>query len=146
MSVSWFAALYRLNEAGRFAEALRRSDAWLGKRPRDYVLHLQRARALVGLGRLDEALIHLDAAVTHSQGLAAWPFFYRATLHALAGRPGKARLDLRRAVGLDASLARVAAEHETLAKLRARRVTRRAAPRGSTGPKGRAPASRRRAR
>ncbi len=118
MSVAWFTALYRLNEAGRFAEALARSDAYLGQRPRDYALHLQRARALVGLGQLDEAAVHLDAAVTHSQGLAAWPYFYRATLHALAGRRARAKADLARAVTLDPSLAEVAARHEALAPLR----------------------------
>lgn len=118
MSVAWFTELYRLNEAGRFADALRKSDRYLGQRPRDYALHLQRARALVGLGQLGEAEVHLDAAVTHSEGLAAWPYFYRATLHALAGRATRARADLKRAVLLDPRLVAVAAAHETLGRLR----------------------------
>lgn len=128
MSVAWFTELYRLNEAGRFADALRKSDRYLGQRPRDYALHLQRARALVGLGQLEEAEVHLDAAVTHSEGLAAWPFFYRATLHALAGRRARAKADLARAVTLDPALAEVAARHGALAPLKVRVAT------GAVGP------------
>lgn len=138
MSVAWFTELYRLNEAGRFADALRRSDRYLGQRPRDYALHLQRARALVGLGQLEEAEVHLDAAVTHSEGLAAWPFFYRATLHALAGRRARAKADLVRAVALDPALAEVAARHDALAPLVTRARPRRS---GASTPPRRAAAA-----
>lgn len=141
MSVAWFTELYRLNEAGRFADALRKSDRYLGQRPRDYALHLQRARALVGLGQLEEAEVHLDAAVTHSEGLAAWPFFYRATLHALAGRRARAKADLARAVALDPALAQVAAGHGALAPLKARAAAAaRAAPPPATHRAARSPA------
>ncbi len=85
MSVAWFSRLYRLNEAGRFDEAVSASKKYLAKRPKDYALHLQRAKALLSLGRLDEAGVHLDAAVNGSKGLAAWPWFYRAALHARNG-------------------------------------------------------------
>ncbi len=85
MSVAWFSRLYRLNEAGQFDEVVVASKKYLAKRPKDYALHLQRAKALLCLGRLDEAREHLDAAVHGSKGLAAWPWFYRAALHARNG-------------------------------------------------------------
>ena len=85
MSVAWFSRLYRLNEAGRFDEVVTASKKYLAARPKDYALHLQRAKALLSLGRLDEALVHLDASLTGSKGLAAWPWFYRAALHARSG-------------------------------------------------------------
>ena len=85
MSVAWFTRLYRLNEAGRFDEVVTASKKYLVSRPRDYALHLQRAKALLSLGRLEEAGVHLDAAVKGSKGLAAWPWFYRAALHARNG-------------------------------------------------------------
>ncbi len=86
MSIAWFTRLYRLNEAGRFDEAVTASKRFLVERPKDYALHLQRAKALLSLGRLDEAGVHLDAAVKWSKGLAAWPWFYLAALHARLGR------------------------------------------------------------
>ena len=85
MSVAWFSRLYRLNEAGKFDEVVVASKKYLAKRPKDYALHLQRAKALLSLGQLDEARMHLDAAVNGSKGLAAWPWFYRAALHARNG-------------------------------------------------------------
>lgn len=85
MSVAWFSRLYRLNEAGRFDEVVTASKKYLASRPKDYALHLQRAKAMLSLGRLDEAAVHLDAAVDGSKGLAAWPWFYRAALHARNG-------------------------------------------------------------
>ena len=85
MSVAWFSRLYRLNEQGRFDAVVTASKKYLKARPKDYVLHLQRARALLCLGRLEEASEHLDAAVKGSKGLAAWPWFYRAALHARSG-------------------------------------------------------------
>ena len=85
MSVAWFSRLYRLNEAGKFDEAVKASKKYLAERPKDYALHLQRAKALLSLGMLEEASVHLDAAVTGSKGLAAWPWFYRAALHARNG-------------------------------------------------------------
>lgn len=85
MSVAWFSRLYRLNDAGKFDEVVSASKKYLAERPRDYALHLQRAKALLSLGRLEEATQHLDSAVTNSKGLAAWPWFYRAALHARRG-------------------------------------------------------------
>jgi tetratricopeptide (TPR) repeat protein len=85
VSVAWFSRLYALNEAGKFDEAVKISKKYLAARPKDYALHLQRAKALLSLGLLDEATVHLDAAVKGSKGLAAWPWFYRAALHARNG-------------------------------------------------------------
>ncbi len=85
MSVAWFSRLYRLNDAGKFDEVVSASKKYLAERPKDYALHLQRAKALLSLGRLEEAKQHLDSAVTNSKGLAAWPWFYRAALHARRG-------------------------------------------------------------
>jgi tetratricopeptide (TPR) repeat protein len=85
VSVAWFSRLYRLNEAGKFDEVVTASEKYLTARPKDYALHLQRAKALLSLGRLDEAAVHLGAAVKGSKGFAAWPWFYRAALHARNG-------------------------------------------------------------
>ena len=85
MSVAWFSRLYRLNEEGRFDAVVTASKKYLAARPKDYALHLQRAKALLCLGRLGEASEHLDAAMKGSKGLAAWPWFYRAALHARSG-------------------------------------------------------------
>lgn len=85
MSVEWFTELYRLNELGGFDEVIAMSSDYLEKRPRDYALHLQRAKALLSVGRLDEAEVQLQSAVRYSKGLAAWPWFYRAALHARRG-------------------------------------------------------------
>jgi tetratricopeptide (TPR) repeat protein len=85
VSVAWFTRLYELNEAGRFDDVVRLSKGYLAKRPKDYALHLQRAKALLSLGELDEAGRHLDAAVKGSKGLAAWPWFYVSALHARRG-------------------------------------------------------------
>lgn len=85
MSVAWFTRLYELNEAGKFDEVVGLSKRYLARRPKDYALHLQRAKALLALGWLEEARAHLEAAVKHSRGLAAWPWFYRAALHARLG-------------------------------------------------------------
>lgn len=85
MSVAWFSRLYRLNEAGKFDQVVTASKKYLAARPKDYALQLQLAKALLSLGRLDEASVHLEAAVQGSKGLAAWPWFYRAALHARNG-------------------------------------------------------------
>ena len=104
MSVAWFTRLYALNEAGRFDEALAASSRYLAKRPRDYALHLQRAKALLSLGQLDDAQVHLDAAVKWSKGLAAWPWFYRAALHARRGDRASMFEAIETALRLDAKL------------------------------------------
>jgi len=104
MSVAWFTKLYRLNEAGRFDEAITASERFLAQRPKDYALHLQRAKALLSVGRLDEARTHLDAAVKFSKGLAAWPWFYRAALHARRGERRELRATLDTALRLDPKL------------------------------------------
>ena len=105
MSVAWFSRLYRLNEAGKFDEVVSASKKYLAARPKDYALHLQRAKALLSLGRLDEATEHLDAAVTGSKGLAAWPWFYRAALHARRGERAEMYRALETTLRLDPKLA-----------------------------------------
>ena len=86
MSVAWFTRLYRLNEAGQFDEAIALSAKFLAQRPKDYALHLQRAKALLSTGRFDDASSHLDAAITLTKRLAAWPWFYQAALCARRGQ------------------------------------------------------------
>ena len=95
MSVAWFSRLYQLNEAGQFDEVVAASTRYLAKRPKDYALHLQRAKALLSLGRLDEASVALDAAMKGSKGLAAWPWFdrERPALFAASLRAVKRELD-----------------------------------------------------
>ena len=85
MSVAWFTRLYRLNDAGKFEEAAAAARRYLKDRPRDYALHLQCGKALLSLGELDAARLHLEASRDHSGGLAAWPWFYLAALHARLG-------------------------------------------------------------
>ena len=104
MSVAWFSRLYRLNEAGRFDEVVTASKKYLAVRPKDYALHLQRAKALLSLGRLDEAALHLDLSMKGSKGLAAWPWFYRAALHARNGERKAMYGAMQTALRLDASL------------------------------------------
>lgn len=104
MSVAWFSRLYRLNEAGRFDEVVTASKKYLAARPKDYALHLQRAKALLSLGRLDEASLHLDQAMKGSQGLAAWPWFYRAALHARNGERKAMYAAMQTTLGLDPTL------------------------------------------
>lgn len=120
MSVAWFSELYRLNDEGRFAEASARALTFLAERPRDYALHLQRAKALVALGDFEEARAHLDAAVKHSRGLAAWPYFYRAALHARQGHLRAVREDLARARALDPAVDAAVNESPYFAHLRPR--------------------------
>lgn len=146
MSVAWFSRLYRLNEAGRFDEVVTASKKYLAARPKDYALHLQRAKALLSLGRLDEAGVHLDAAVTGSKGLAAWPWFYRAALHARNGerqamyRAIETTLRLDPKLTLDFTRSPFFAAHWTSRPFTALLLSR-TAPRGSAAPKDRAPAS-----
>jgi tetratricopeptide (TPR) repeat protein len=106
MSVAWFSRLYRLNEAGRFDEAIAASTKFLSHRPKDYALHLQRGKALLSIGRLDEAQRHLDQAVLHSKGLAAWPWFYVAALHARRGQSATMFQTVDTAMRLDPTLGR----------------------------------------
>ncbi len=146
MSVAWFSRLYRLNEAGRFDEVVTASKKYLAARPKDYALHLQRAKALLWLGRLDEASLHLDAAMKGSKGLAAWPWFYRAALHARNGERQQMYVAMQTTLRLDAGLvpeferSPFFAAHWTSRPFRAA-LTRRTAPRGSTPRKDPAPAS-----
>lgn len=146
MSVAWFSRLYRLNEAGRFDEVVTASEKYLAARPRDYALHLQRAKALLSLGRLEEAGVHLDAAVNGSKGLAAWPWFYRAALHARNGERKAMYGAIQTTLRLDPKLTSAFehspffAAHWTSRPFRALLVSRSARP-GSAAPQGRAPAS-----
>jgi tetratricopeptide (TPR) repeat protein len=105
VSVAWFSRLYRLNDAGKFDEVVRASKKYLAERPKDYALHLQRAKALLSLGRLEEATQHLDSAVTNSKGLAAWPWFYRAALHARRGERKEMYRAIETTLRLDSKLA-----------------------------------------
>lgn len=145
MSVAWFSRLYRLNETGQFDEVVTVSKKYLAARPRDYALHLQRAKALLSLGRLEEATVHLDAAVKGSKGLAAWPWFYRAALHARNGERKAMYGAMETTLRLDGSLV---AEFERSPFFAAhwgsrpfRAVLNRRARPGSAAPKGPAPAS-----
>jgi predicted Zn-dependent protease len=104
MSVAWFTRLYRLNEAGRFDEAITASRRFLTERPKDYALHLQRAKALLSVGRMSEAKTHLEEAVKWSKGLAAWPWFYLAALHARLGERKAMTTALATALRLDPKL------------------------------------------
>ncbi len=104
MSVAWFSHLYHLNEAGQFDEAIAESTKFIQARPKDYALHLQRAKALLSLGRLDEAQQHLKLAVKCSKGLAAWPWFYQAALHARRGERPQMHLAMTATLRLDPKL------------------------------------------
>ncbi|MFZ5446916.1 MAG: tetratricopeptide repeat protein [Myxococcota bacterium] len=104
MSVAWFTRLYELNEAGRFDEVIALSKRHLAARPKDYALHLQRAKALLALGHFDEARAHVDAAVKFSKALAAWPWFYRAALHARLGERAPMLEAIATALRLDPKL------------------------------------------
>jgi tetratricopeptide (TPR) repeat protein len=105
MSVAWFTKLFRLNDAGKFDEVIKASKRFIAARPKDYALHLQRAKALLSVGRLEEAGTHLEAALTFTDGQAAWPWFYRAALHARLGARGAMLDSLGTAVRLDPRLA-----------------------------------------
>lgn len=104
MSVSWFTRLFALNEAGRYDEVIALSKRHLVARPKDYALHLQRAKALLALGHFDDARAHVDAAVKYSKGLAAWPWFYRAALHARLGEREEMLAAVATALRLDGKL------------------------------------------
>ncbi|MFO0597528.1 MAG: tetratricopeptide repeat protein [Myxococcaceae bacterium] len=110
MSIAWLTKLYRLNDAGRFDAAIKASAGFLKKRPKDWALHLQRGKALVSVGQFDDARTHLDRAIELSKGLAAWPWFYRAALHARLGDRPSGLADLTRALRLDGKLAPHAAQ------------------------------------
>ena len=101
MSVEWLLKLHALNEAGRFDEVLREAKPIAEKRPRDYAVRLQVGRALVALGELKRAKTELDAAVKYSKGLAAWPWFYVAALHARSGEKPAMTAALNRALAID---------------------------------------------
>jgi tetratricopeptide (TPR) repeat protein len=145
VSVAWFTRLYELNEAGRFDDVVRLSKGYLAKRPKDYALHLQRAKALLSLGELDEAGKHLDAAVKGSKGLAAWPWFYVSALHARRGERAPMYEAMETSLRLDANLADDFAASPFFAAFwrsaRFKALLNRTAPRGSTTRGDRAPAS-----
>ena len=148
MSVAWFSRLYRLNEAGKFDEVVTASKKYLVARPKDYALHLQRAKALLSLGRLDEANVHLDAAVSGSKGLAAWPWFYRAALHARNGERKAMYVAIQTTLRLDPKLvpdferSPFFAAHWVSRPFRALLKVSRPIRPGSAAPRDRAPASR----
>lgn len=108
MSVAWFTRLHELNEAGRFEEVVKLSAKFIAARPRDYALRLQTGKALLSLGELKAARAQLDAAVKHSKGLAAWPWFYVAAVHARTGETAQMFTALERAQAIDKKLARAA--------------------------------------
>ncbi len=101
MSVEWLLKLHALNEAGRFDEVVRRAKPILESRPRDYAVRLQVGRALVALGELKRAKTELLASVKLSKGLAAWPWFYLAALHARSGSKTEMTAALNRALAID---------------------------------------------
>lgn len=143
MSVAWFTRLFELNEAGQFDEVIALSKRHLAQRPKDYALHLQRAKALLALGHFDEAKVHVDAAVKYSKGLAAWPWFYRAALFARLGERAEMLTAIATALRLDPKLNDEFASSPWFAaawKTRAFRalVKLRTARPGSAPPRGRA--------
>jgi predicted Zn-dependent protease len=101
VSVEWLLKLHALNEAGRFDEVVRQAKLILESRPRDYAVRLQVGRALVALGELKRAKTELLASVKHSKGLAAWPWFYLAALHARSGAKVEMTSALNRALAID---------------------------------------------
>lgn len=152
MSVAWFSELHALNEAGRFDEVVDRAAKYVRARPKDYALRLQVGKALLSLGRLKEARAQLDAAVKHSKGLAAWPWFYVAAVHARTGETEPMFTALEHAQAIDKKLGAAAYESPWFAAFwKAKRfqalfprvaVAVKTARRGSTRPKGRAAPSR----
>ncbi len=110
MSVAWFTKLHGLNEAGRFEDVVTQSVKFIAARPKDYALRLQVGKALLSLGRLKEAAAQLNEAVKHSKGLAAWPWFYVAAVHARAGDKAAMFDALERALHIDRKLASAARE------------------------------------
>lgn len=110
MSVAWFTRLYRLNEAGKFEAAIQEARGFVQKRPKDWAIRLQFAKALLSQGELAACAEQLDAALTHTRGRAAWPWFYKAALHARRGERQPMFAALSTAVRLDARLASEAAQ------------------------------------
>lgn len=153
MSVEWLLELHALNEAGRFDDVVRRAKPMLASRPRDYAVRLQVGRALVALGDLKRAKTELLASVKYSKGLAAWPWFYLAALHARSGSKTEMTAALNRALAIDPKVEN-AVRHtpwfaaylplsrgEGLAKRAGRDAAVRTTRQGSEAPKGRARAS-----
>jgi tetratricopeptide (TPR) repeat protein len=145
VSVAWFTRLYELNEAGRFDEVVTLSKRYLAKRPKDYALHLQRAKALLSLGELDAAKEHLDASVKGSKGLAAWPWFYVSALHARRGEREPMFQAMETCLRLDPKLGAAFVESPFFAAFwrstRFKQLLSRTAPRGSRALPDRARAS-----
>lgn len=102
--------LHGLNEAGRFEDVVTQSAKFIKARPKDYALRLQVGKALLSLGRLKDASAQLNEAVKHSKGLAAWPWFYVAAVHARAGEKAAMFDALERALLIDRKLASAARE------------------------------------
>lgn len=150
MSVAWFTKLHELNEAGRFEEVVKVSAKFITARPKDYALRLQAGKALLSLGELNAARTQLDEAVKHSKGLAAWPWFYVAAVHARTGETELMFNALERAQAIDKKLVDAAYESPWFAAFwKSKRfqalfpatVTKTKRP-GSERPKGRAATSR----
>lgn len=148
MSVAWFTKLHELNEAGRFEEVVKASAKFIAARPKDYALRLQTGKALLSLGELKAAREQLDEAVKYSKGLAAWPWFYVAAVHARTGETELMFRALERAQAIDKKLASAAYESPWFAAFwKSKRfqnlfpITKTERP-GSARPKGRAAPSR----
>lgn len=110
MSVAWFSKLHELNEAGRFEEVVKLSAKFIKARPKDYALRLQTGKALLSLGELSDARVQLDESVKSSKGLAAWPWFYLAAVHARTGETELMFTALERAHAIDKKLGAAAYE------------------------------------
>ena len=108
MSVAWFTKLYALNDAGRFDAAIKAARGFLKKRPKDWAVRLQYAKALLSVGELDACEAELKLARELTRGRAAWPWFYEAALHARRGRRAELITAMTTAVRLDARLAQEA--------------------------------------
>ena len=146
VSVAWFSRLYRLNEAGRFDEVVTASKKYLVARPKDYALHLQRAKALLSLGASRKRALHLDAGGDAAR--RAWPPGRGSTgprsmrgMESARRCTGRCR---RRCASIpgwsrSSSSSPFFAAHWTSRPFRA--VLNRSTRPGSAAPKGRAPAS-----
>ncbi len=104
MSVAWFSKLYALNQAGKFDAAIKAAKGFVKKRPKDWAVRLQYAKALLSVGELDACAAELELAQKLTKGRAAWPWFYQAALHARRGERTRAFRALEAAIHLDARL------------------------------------------
>lgn len=122
MSVAWITKLYALNEAGKFDAAIKAAKGFVKKRPKDWAVRLQYAKALLSIGELDACAVELALAHRLTRGRAAWPWFYEAALHARRGERTRAFRTLESAIRLDPRLGAEALASPFFAAFRTSRV------------------------